>query len=187
MGLQNQRFDPVECCGYKNIFIHCGINDIKHYRVNSSEKILDKFEKLKQTIEHIMTICPDSRVHVSPILPTKSRELNYRVNWFNENLFRFRNHLFDKFTILNFGEFCDEYGCLRRDMGRYRNPGDPLHLGKSGIRTLVKLIRERVYSSIISSSPSRKEDGAVLAGTGVHGDGGGRGIVLHGRSSGTIT
>ncbi len=179
--------DPVKCCGYKNIFIHCGINDIKHYRINSPEKVTNKCNRLKQSIEQILTICPDSRVYVSPILPTKSRDLNIRVNWFNENLFRFRNNLFDKFTILNFGEFCDEYGCLRHDMGRYWNPEDPLHLGQRGVRTLAKLIRERVYSSIMSPSPSRRGYGAVLSGTGVHGDGGGRGMVLHGRSSGAIT
>ena len=51
------------------------------------------------------------------------------------------------------GSFVDSNtGLLREDMGRFNSPGDVLHLGSNGIRLLVKLIRDQVYNSKISSN-----------------------------------
>ena len=142
---------PSSCCGYKNIFVHCGINDLKHHRVNNQDKIKQNFNQLKCKLEEILILCPTSKLFVSPILPTKSKDWNRRAVCFNQMLFDFCNDSNGKFVALNFSEFCDEHGNLRNDMGKFWNPSDPLHLGSRGISTLVKTIRQGVFSSNVTS------------------------------------
>ena len=139
--------NPAACSGYKNIFIHCGINDIKHHRVNTPEKVGQKFENLRSKIDQILVLCPGAKLSVSPILPTKNQQWNKRAIDFNQRLFDYRNKLQGKFVALNFSEFCDQQGLLRNDMGKFHNTEDPLHLGSKGITALVKIIRQRVLSS----------------------------------------
>ncbi len=169
--------NPVQCCGYKNVFIHYGINDIKHYKINTSDKIRNKFNELKNVIEQIMVLCPNTKIHVSPILPTKIQDLNYRANHFNESLLLFRDSMNGKFNVLNFGGFCDEFGWLRSDMGRYWNPDDQIHLGLKGVNTLVHLIRQRLYNSVIYPSASRREYSNVLSNQVTYGAGASHGVV----------
>ncbi len=89
---------------------------------------------------------------VSPILPTKCSKWNLKATDFNRLLFGYEATS-GKFTTLSFGGFVDNNtGLLRGDMGRFNSPDDVLHLGSHGIRTLVKLIRDQVYSSKISSN-----------------------------------
>ena len=155
--------DPAECCGYRNIFIHCGINDIKHYKINNRDKVSAKFSELKSKINDISVLCPESRVFVSPILPTKSQMWNQRAEYFNKLLFAYMNQSM-KFVALNFNEFCDNDNKLSDDMGKFWNKNDPLHLGSKGISTLVKIIRHHVYSSVIVPSPHVRDYSAVICG-----------------------
>ena len=147
--------NPVSCCGYKNVFIHCGINDLKHHRVNRPEKIKEKFEELKCKINEILVLSPNSKLFVSPVLPTKSHDWNRRAVCFNEKLFEYCNVMNGKLQALDFQEFCDQYGNLRNDLGKYWNPSDPLHLGSRGISTLVKIIRQGVFSSSVTPASYR--------------------------------
>ena len=142
---------PASCCGYRNIFIHCGINDLKHYRVSNPGKVQEKFNELKSKLEEITVLCPSAKLFVSPILPTKSQDWNRRAVQFNKMLFNFCNLSNGKVVALNFGDFCDQYGNLRNDMGKYWNSSDPLHLGSKGITNLVKIIRQSVFNSNLSS------------------------------------
>ena len=62
----------------------------------------------------------------------------------------------------NFGVFLDKsQQYLSTEMGRYKKPGDKLHLGKEGIRLLVKIIRECVYGHPLS----RKSPKPAVSGT----------------------
>ena len=70
---------------------------------------------------------------MSPILPTKSQDWNKRAAYFNKLLFKFCNGSNGKVIAHNFSSFCDEYGNLRSDMGKYWDPSDPLQLGSNGI------------------------------------------------------
>ena len=144
---------PASCCGYRNIFVHCGINDLKHYRVNNSGKVQQKFTELKSKLEEITVLCPNSKLFVSPILPTKSQDWNQRAVHFNKILFDYCNDSNGKVVALNFSDFSDQYGNLRTDMGKYWNPSDPLHLGSKGITSLVQIIRQSVFNGNITSLP----------------------------------
>ncbi len=177
--LHINKINPLDCCGFQNIFIHCGVNDIKSYTINSRDKLSSKFTELKGIIDQILILCPTSKVYVSPILPTKSRDINLRASQFNELLLNFRGNMMHyKFDTLNFNEFVNNSGYLHEDYGRYWNPEDQLHLGSKGIRVLVGMIRERVYCSTISHSRAYRDYGAVLRGDGVSRAGRGHGVAM---------
>ena len=139
--------NPIDCCGYKNIFLHCGINNIKRHSVRGSKDISVCFELLKNKIDIIRKLGPKSNIVVSPILPTKNHELNERSVFFNTLLFDYEKNSNGKFTTHDFNDFLDNNGKLSDHMGRFKKPSDPLHLGAHGILKLVKLIRTCVYGS----------------------------------------
>ena len=131
------------CAGYSNIILHCGINDIKSNSINNIEKVSGCFEKLRHKIELVRKLCPTSQLIVSPILPTKDKELSAKAFDFNEMLFCFEDNV-QQFRTLNFNCFCDMNGILLNSMGCYNKPSDILHLGSQGIKQLVKLIKDCV-------------------------------------------
>ena len=139
--------NPADCCGYKNIFVHCGINNIKHHSIRSPENVTACFELFKNKIDIIRTLCPNSKIVISPILPTKDREWNVRALYFNKLLFGYENRANGKILTHDFNEFCDISGMLAASMGRFKKPSDTLHLGANGISLLVKLIRDCVHNS----------------------------------------
>ena len=56
--------------GYKQVVIHCGVNDIKSARAD----VRDCANNLISKLDKITKLCKESKVIVSPILPTKSIE-----------------------------------------------------------------------------------------------------------------
>ena len=140
--------NPHDCCGYKNIFIHTGINDIKQDSVTGPSKVTACFNKLVRKVNEIKTICPKSRLYISPILPTKDQALNQRCLYFNKLLFDFVRKSVGSVLSHDFSDFCDQNGLLSCEMGRFDKPYDKLHLGKPGIRLLVKIIRDCVYGNV---------------------------------------
>ena len=142
--MQSPLIDDIDvntCVGYSNIILHCGINNIKSPLVNSISKVSECFKKLQHKIELVRKLCPKSRVIVSPILPTKDRQLTAKALDFNEMLFCFENDT-QNFKTLNFNSFCDMNGILYDSMGCHNKPSDMLHLGSQGIKQLVKLIKD---------------------------------------------
>ena len=134
--------EPVNCIGYNNIFLHCGINDIKQH----DSDVQECAERLIETVERIKIFCPKAKIFIHPLLPTKSLRLNVKAKQFNGMLFRFLDNRSDPYIeSLNFDVFLDKSsGLLREDMGRYHST-DLLHLGSSGFRMLVMLIKEKVF------------------------------------------
>ena len=140
--------NPVDCSGYANIFLHCGINDIKEDSITGPTKVAACFRKLRDKVNVIKSICPKSRVFVSPILPTKDRTLNERCLFFNKLLFEFVRKSVGGILAHDFNEFCDGNGMLCNDLGVYGKPNDKLHLGSNGIFKLVTIIRKCVYGNL---------------------------------------
>ena len=140
-----EQINPLDCAGYSNIFIHCGINNLKNHQVSPSEC----FSTLKEKIEVIQTICPQSKVFISPILPTKSVLLNKRAVLFNKYLFEYVNLApsSKKLYHLHFDSFCNEQGFLQESYGRYLNHNDSIHLGKVGYRFLANIIKDCVTNN----------------------------------------
>ena len=83
-----------------------------------------RFSSFMNKIQAIRSICPDSRIIVSPILPTDIIELNMRAKMFNGMLFSSGTW----FTVLDFNQFCggnDRLMCIYRS---YNNPRHNIHL-----------------------------------------------------------
>ena len=140
--------DPASCLGYKNIIIHVGINNLKSTKIpvlygdTKNVNVYDKFILFKDKIDSIRSLCPQSNLVVSPILPTK-------IDWLNQRALEFNQYLFEYLCIvdiksLDFNTFLDaHWDKLNNTYGCY-NSKDNIHLGRSGIRTLAKLIKDAV-------------------------------------------
>ena len=104
--------------------------------------VYEQFLLLKEKIDYVRSLCPQSNIVVSPILPTK-------IDWLNQRAMEFNQYLFEYLTIvdiknLNFNVFLDtNWDKLDNDLGCY-NSADKIHLGRNGIRILAKLIKDAI-------------------------------------------
>ena len=170
--------DPRACIGYRNVIIHCGINDIRDRSPGrlptdaEPSDVEEHFNNLITKIKVIKELCPYTSITISPILPTKSLKLNERVVKFNKLLMHYLMH--DKagegVRNVNLEQFVSDEGILIEKLGvwdtqnKNYNNKDILHLGKLGIRLLAKLFRDivlhkyttnRSYSSTLSRNWSQ--------------------------------
>ena len=149
------QIDPQQCEGYRNVFIHCGINNIK----KSGSIVEECVEQLTSKLGKICDLCPNSKITVSPVLPTKSSWLNSRALLFNQLLFRYCDQN-PRIGTLDFNSFVGSDGLLADTLGRYQDPGDAIHLGSTGIFRLSRLIAHKLqgnptdgrsYSDVVQS------------------------------------
>ena len=143
MAYRIDQIDPNECSGFKNVFVHCGINDIRQ----NNSSVQHCANQLIRKLDQICEVCPTSKVTVSPILPTKLQHLNQRAIQFNQIMFDYVNKYNPRVGCLDFSCFLSENNVLDKRFGRFRDPSDPIHLGSTGIFTLSRLIIDKVRSS----------------------------------------
>lgn len=163
--------NPEDCIGYQNVILHCGINDIRNRspgRLPTDPEPADveaHFDILRKKVLDIKALCPRIAIFVSPILPTKSENLNRRVVEFNEHLdqFMIHDHRSEGIRSFNMNPLADrKTGLLREDFGVYDtqnscyNKRDSLHLGKSGIRLLAKTFRDGVLRKKLTGASYRR-------------------------------
>ena len=148
-----RQIEPESCIGYRNVIIHCGINDIRDRSPGREPSdpdpsdVEEHFNNLMIKIKDIKNLCPYTSVIVSPILPTKSSKLNQRAVKFNKLLAHYILH--DKASegvrAMNFECFVNSSGTLIEKLSVWDtenneyNKKDILHLGKFGIRMLAKV------------------------------------------------
>ena len=140
--------DPYQCCGYKNVVIHCAINDLKSDEVKNMADIRRLFSLYVNKIECIQAVNPKVHVYVCPPLPSKRAELNkkslYFIRLMREELLPSN---FGVTFVDGFDGFLDQAGLLSqhlsKDLNRYQKP-DYLHLNWKGIAKLGVLIRNTV-------------------------------------------
>ena len=136
------QIDPHQCEGYRNVFIHCGINNIKR----NGSVVEECVDQLISKLDKIHELCPYSKVTVSPILPTKLPWLNARAMQFNQLLFRYCNRN-PYFGTLDFNSFVGSDGLLASTFGRYKDQGDAIHLGSTGIFRLSRMIVHKLLGN----------------------------------------
>ena len=163
--------NPEDCIGYQNVIIHCGINDIRNRspgRLPNDPEPADiqaNFSILRKKVLDIKALCPKIAVFVSPILPTKSVNLNSRAVEFNQHLTEFllndsRSEGVRSFDLNPLADW--KTGALREEFGVYDtqnscyNRKDSLHLGKNGIRLLAKTFRDGVLRKKVTSASYRR-------------------------------
>jgi hypothetical protein len=141
------QIDPKECAGYKNVVIHCGINDIKRPQAD----VRDCASRLVGKLDKISRVCSSStKIIVSPILPTKLEHLNQKAKLFNQLIFDYVTRVNPRISCLDFNNFLDqETDLLAKQFGSFKKTSDPIHLGSSGIFTLSRLIIEKIRGNIV--------------------------------------
>ena len=160
------QIDERKCLGYQNLVIHCGINDIRDNSPGRQmsdpqpTEVKKHFHNLAQKIVDIKNLCPNSSIVVNPLLPTKSQKLNQRVLEFNSLLFEFlaNDNRGEGVRSTNFTDFVDyEHGVLKEEYGVWDTTNnsyskrDILHMGKQGIRLLARIVRDSVYTKLVTS------------------------------------
>ena len=62
--------NPMNCRGYKKIWLHVSINSMKSTHCRGPDDVVRHFHCFMNKLRTIQSICPYSRIIVSPILPT---------------------------------------------------------------------------------------------------------------------
>ena len=146
--------NPEDCVGYSRIWIHVGINDLKTRNCRGPADIHTYHSLLLHKLHQIRLVCPNSKLIVSPILPTGVPALNERARLFTNLLYRGPQW----FELLDFRVFCGNDDSLIQRYRCYGNPYDRIHLGRAGIEllkdTLVSRISKvdtRSYSTVLQT------------------------------------
>ena len=129
--------NPMNCRGYKKIWLHVGINSMKSIHCRGPDDVVRHFHCFMNKLRTIRSICPDFRIILSLILPTNIIDLNKRAKMFNRMMFSSGNW----FTVPDFNQFCGGNDRLMRIYRSYNNPRDNIHLGVLGIQVLASKVR----------------------------------------------
>ena len=129
--------DPIKCFGYHKIWVHVGINNLKSGNCRGHNDVIRHFNLFLHKLHLIRQNCPNSKIVVSPILPTGIQALIERAVIFNRMLFSKANW----FEELNFNQFCGADGKLLKRFMCYCNGRDNIHLGAVGIHALISKIK----------------------------------------------
>ena len=139
---------PGQIGPYPNVVIHVGVNDIKH---NNSKPIPDIAFELEKKCKLIHDVYPNTKIHLSPLLPTKSHSINQRVsemNWCIRKLSQKHRNLCLMPSYHNLLAYSD--GTLKSVFGVYRQgkpfDQDVLHLGRSGLTIFAKCIKYSILN-----------------------------------------
>ena len=129
--------DPYKCAGYETVWLHVGINSLKWYNCGDLAGVRQKFDLFMYKVHQIGEISPNTKLIVSPILPTAIKKLNARARYFNSLLFSVRAW----WRNLGFNDFLDGRGLLADTYRSFRNKTDCIHLGYIGINRLTSKVK----------------------------------------------
>ena len=133
--------DPQMCVGFETVWLHVGVNSLKPRNCRNLTAVRQKYNVFASKINEITKLSPQTKVVVSPILPTALRELNFRIVYFNRLLLSNR----ERWHILKFGDFLDvNDGLLDQYFMTFRNRYDKIHLGYRGISLLTSLVKSGI-------------------------------------------
>ena len=134
---------PEKCASFKNVVIMCGTNDLK----DSQCDVLKTYQVFKGKVEEMQEVNPHCNILVCPILPSRSREINKKINAYNRYLCSDLLHSELRVNLVQgFQEFADSQGFLKTDLHDLRTPNDKLHINTKGYCILVKLIKQAIFS-----------------------------------------
>ena len=160
--------DPLECMGYNNIVIQCGLNDIRNPEIKTEKQIRSIYVDFKTKIENIIYLNKRASIFIVPILPTKLANVNRKALFFNHLI---RSDLVNQnravSVIPGIADFVDNFGSLSK---RYSlREGDNLHLSTEGTRLLAKLVKTAIFSRKKERQQRRLYTGALKGGPRQHG------------------
>ena len=137
--------DPLACTAYKNVVLMVGTNDLKNNI--SDDQIKDFYKNYKTKIALIRKYNKKCRIFVCRVLPTKSHEINRRINIFNKFLVDDLIQCDLNVVLVDgFLKFLDKQtNMLAPSLSR--DADDKLHLNGKGVSVLVGLIKDCIFKS----------------------------------------
>ena len=110
---------------------------LKWYNCRDLAGVRQKFDLFMSKVHQIGEISPNTKLIISPILPTAIKKFNDRARYFNSLLFSVRAW----WRNLGFNDFLDGKGLLADTFRSYRNKTDRIHLGYIGINRLTSKVK----------------------------------------------
>ncbi len=143
----------------------CGINNLKRDSVISAEHVRNIYDSFKSTFELIRHFNPRASLFVCSVLPTKSHNLNKRVEYFNDMIF---NDLVSSglgvMRVFGFHRLLDQEGLLSQQMSKHLDKHgklDQLHINDNGTRLVAGLIKIAIFLRLNKGIDKRKHTGRV--------------------------
>ena len=151
-----QDIDSSECRGHDRMWLHVGTNNLKYHRCSNYSDVKRIFLIFMNKLGAIRDSCPNTKIYVSPVLPSGIPGFNERACWFNRMLFSVK-HIW--WRELSFSSFCcQETGLLANHLRSYKNRSDKFHLGVKGIKALenallqeMNRVDHRFYSTVVAN------------------------------------
>ena len=146
--------NPENCIGYSRVWIHVGINDLKTRNCRGPTDVHIYHKLLLHKLHRISQVCPNSKLIVSPILPTGVPALNDRARLFTNLLYTGPRW----FDLLDLKVYCGADGGLKEMYRCYSNRRDRIHIGRVGIELLrniviscISKVDTRSYSTVLQT------------------------------------
>jgi lysophospholipase L1-like esterase len=145
-----KNIDPKDCIGYSNAFLMCGTNDLRCEAVKNRQDVHNVVEELRQKISEIKQLCPNTKIFVVPVLPSRIPNMNSNIRLYNELVDQMLSSCFPDVWFQGIYSFLDQQGLLSARLAR---PGDKIHLGSKGLSRLVTYIKVNVFKREKYESP----------------------------------
>jgi alkylated DNA repair dioxygenase AlkB len=138
---------PNECVSYKNVVLVAGTNNLKRDDVVSESQVVKLVERYRDKITEIRRFNRNCNIHIVPVIPTRSKNVNDKVRKFNEIVVYELVKYFPKlFIVGGTQEYADYNGFLSYKFAK--NPDrSGLHLNKFGISHLVRNIKHSIFEA----------------------------------------
>ena len=164
---------PTDACGFMNVAVLCGVNNIKHTDVKTPADIKNIFKCFVNKINDIQAANKKAHVYVCPLLPTKCSDLNRRVSFFNHLIYtELLPFNFGVTLVGGFGCLIDDNGFLSQDLSRKVNRfgrPDYLHLNWRGVAKVATILKNTILLRVNGGQDrrvgrrGRRVDGTLFA------------------------
>ena len=134
--------EPKSCVGYSNAFIMCGTNDLRCEHIKKDSDIHTIVDTLKDKLIEIKQLCPDTKLYVIPVMPSRIVKMNHNITLYNELVDRMLFENFPDVWFQGIYSFLDNQGLLSIKLTR---DNDKIHLNHKGIAKLVTYMKTCVF------------------------------------------
>ena len=150
---------PSDVPPVRNMIIHTGINDLRdRYNPLSPSQLVRTMEDKCAAIHRIH---PQMRIIISPVLPTRDRQLNNLVRETNAYIYMLSNKHYNIIMSDN-NVFADDEGLLLNSLGS-RKVNDIVHINLSGIIKLGMILKSHILPYRMRNSHSTGNRSPVKA------------------------
>ncbi len=142
--------DPAASASYKRVAVMVGTNDLKPSEISSDEDIRKVYKEYKTKITQIRDVNPKCKLLICPVLPSKSHDINRKINIFN-------NYLYEDLVEGLELDFLDKQTNLLHRKLAVDDPNDYLHINDThGVRLLVRSLKRFIFGLAHNRVVSRR-------------------------------